>query len=62
MLISLKLHLFSNIFGDTMAKIYLLPVNVVDKGVMDFLVRGLSSIWLLDVRHAVAVPVEACLK
>jgi hypothetical protein len=40
-------------------KIYLPPVGVVDKGVMDFLVRWLSSIWPLGARPAIAVPEEA---
>ena len=44
-----------------MTKIYLLPVGVVDKDVMDFLVRRLSSIWSLEARPAIAVPEEPSL-
>lgn len=57
--LSLKAHLFPNIFGDEVVKIYLPPVGVVDKGVMDFLVRWLSSIWPLRAGPAIAVPEEA---
>jgi hypothetical protein len=59
MSLRLRAHLFPNIFGDEAVKIYPLPLGVVDKGVMDFLIRWLSSIWPLRARPAIAMPEEA---